>query len=255
MRRAITPQYGGGISVKTNQRLLKLLMPSAVLALLFLVVPAATADAWNKETHVRFGEPVEFPGGVVVPAGGYVMKLADSLSNRHIVQVMNPDQNHIYATVLATPTYRSEPAEKTIITFYETPRGDPQHIAKWYYPGDTIGQEFPYSRGRTHHNVARATSLSGPAAYTEPESGAPTEVASAQAQPAETKTVQSEERPQVESSPVASEPQAEPSPNPTAAQQSQGGAEREASSRRPARICRRRPASCLMLSSPVVCSF
>ena len=51
------------------------MIPAAVLALTLTLVPAAAPDVWNKKTNVQFAEPVEFPGGVVVPAGGYVMRL------------------------------------------------------------------------------------------------------------------------------------------------------------------------------------
>lgn len=185
-------------------------IPAAVLALTLTLVPAAAPDVWNKQTNVRFGEPVELPGGVVVPAGDYVMKLADSLSNRHIVQVLNANQNQVYATVLTIPTQRSEPAEKTIITFYETPRGDPQFIHKWFYPGDISGQEFPYPRGRTRY-IARASTFSGPAANTD-QDGATTE-----AMPEETKALEntasaSEARATLEPSP---DPDAAPSPSAT----------------------------------------
>ena len=58
------------------------------------------ADEWDKKTNVTFNEPVEVPG-VVLPAGSYVFKLADSESDRHIVQVFSKDQRHVYATILA----------------------------------------------------------------------------------------------------------------------------------------------------------
>src|SRR5262245_63712102 len=66
---------------------------------------SVNADAWNKKTIVTFSQPIEVPG-VVLPAGTYIFKLADSASNRHIVQIFNEDQTHIYATVLAIPNYR-----------------------------------------------------------------------------------------------------------------------------------------------------
>ena len=37
-----------------------------------------------------------------------------------------------------------EPADKTVLTFYEMPGGGPEPIRSWFYPGDTIGQEFAY---------------------------------------------------------------------------------------------------------------
>jgi LPXTG-motif cell wall-anchored protein len=116
------------------------------------------ADAWNKKTFVTFSQPVEVPGGVVLPAGAYVFKLMDSASNRHIVQIFNEDQNHIYATVLAIPNYRLRVTGKTIITFVERPAGEPQAIRAWFYPGDNFGQEFVYSKRRAAEFAKQTTS-------------------------------------------------------------------------------------------------
>jgi hypothetical protein len=185
-------------------------IPAAVLLLTLTLVPAAAPDVWNKHTNVHFGEPVEFPGGVVVPAGDYVMKLADSPSNRNIVQVLNQDQNRVYATVLTIPTQRSEPAEKTIITFYETPGGDPQYVHKWFYPGDTRGQEFPYPKGRTSY-IAQASSLSGPAADTDQQTDAATSAA-----PVETKAPEGAETSSESAAPIESAPEPEAAPSPSA---------------------------------------
>ena len=107
------------------------------------------ADAWNKKTIVTFSQPVEVPGDIVLPAGTYVFKLLDSASNRHIVQIFNDDQNHIYATVLAIPNYRLRVTGKTVITFTERAAGEPQAIRAWFYPGDNFGQEFVYRKSRS----------------------------------------------------------------------------------------------------------
>src|SRR5262250_1680152 len=106
------------------------------------------ADAWNKKTFVTFSQPVEVPGGVILPAGTYVFKLMDSASNRHIVQIFNEDQNHIYATVLAIPNYRLQVTGKSVMTFGERAAGEPQAIRAWFYPGDNFGQEFVYPKSR-----------------------------------------------------------------------------------------------------------
>ena len=106
------------------------------------------ADAWNKKAVVTFSQPFEIPGGVVLPAGAYVFKLLDSASNRHIVQIFNEDQTHIYATILAIPNYRSRVTGKTVMTFGERAAGEPQAIRSWFYPGDNFGQEFVYPKSR-----------------------------------------------------------------------------------------------------------
>ena len=127
------------------------------------------ADAWNKKTFVTFSQPVEVPGGVVLPTGTYVFKLLDSASNRHIVQIFNEDQNHIYATVLAIPNYRLRVTGKTVITFAERAAGEPPAIRAWFYPGDNFGQEFVYSKRRAD-DFAKITTSPTPAASSELES-------------------------------------------------------------------------------------
>jgi hypothetical protein len=126
-------------------------MALGTAAMALLLAPVASADAWDKKTIVSFPESVEFPGGTVVPPGSYVMKVLDSPSTRNVVQVFNQDQSKCLATVLTISTQRMDPSGKTIFTFYETPRTEPLFIQKWYYPGDTIGREFVYSKDRARY--------------------------------------------------------------------------------------------------------
>ena len=112
--------------------------------------PEAMADQWNKKTTITFSQPVEIPGvgAQILPAGTYVFKLLDSQSDRHIVQVFNEREDHVYATILAIPNYRLRPTDKTVITFTERPAGAPEAIRAWFYPGDNSGQEFVYPKER-----------------------------------------------------------------------------------------------------------
>jgi hypothetical protein len=120
---------------------------SAVGLFGLLTVPRAMADEWNKKTVVKFSGPVEIPGQVL-PAGTYVFKLVDSQSDRHIVQVFNKNENHLYATVLAVPDYQLQPSGKAIITFEERAAGAPEAVKAWFYPGDNFGDEFVYPKVR-----------------------------------------------------------------------------------------------------------
>ena len=120
-----------------------------------LMTGAANADAWNKKTIVTISQSIEVPGAVLTP-GKYVFKLVNSDSNRHIVQIMNENENHVYTTNLAFAKERMEPADKTVLTFYEMPGGAPEPVRSWFYPGDTIGQEFAYPRDRAKE-IAQAT--------------------------------------------------------------------------------------------------
>jgi len=147
------------------QRILKsagLLIVPAIMA--FSV--AANADQWDKRTVITVNEPIEVPGAVL-PAGTYILKLVDSPSDRHIVQVMNEREDHVFATVLAIPNYRLEPRGKTVLTFYEVPAGQPQPVRAWFYPGDNYGQEFVYGKERFTQLSQTNTMTTTPAAAAE----------------------------------------------------------------------------------------
>ena len=110
----------------------------------------AFGQSWNKKTTVTFSAPFEIPGvdAQVLPAGTYVFKLLDSASDRHIVQIFNKDETHLYSTILAIPNYRLTATDKTVMTFSERAAGQPQAIRAWFYPGDNSGQEFVYAKKR-----------------------------------------------------------------------------------------------------------
>jgi len=132
-------------------KLLKGIGTGLCLTVLCLVVaPKAKADAWDRKTIVTFSGPVEVPGvGVhLLPAGTYVFKIMDSTSNRHIVQIFNPEETHLYTTILAIPNFRLKVTDQTVITFRERPAGEPEAIKAWFYPGHQYGEHFVYERPR-----------------------------------------------------------------------------------------------------------
>ena len=124
----------------------------------------ASAQTLSKKITVTFNMPVEIPGGSaqVLPAGVYVFRLLDSLSDRNIVQVFNKDESHIYATILAIPNFRLRATDKTVMTFQERAAGDPQAIRAWFYPGDNWGQEFVYPKSKA---LALAKLTNAPVLY------------------------------------------------------------------------------------------
>jgi hypothetical protein len=152
-------------------------------------VQKAHADEWDKKTNVTFNEPVEVPG-VVLPAGSYVFKLADSESDRHIVQILSKDQKHVYATILAISDERLEPTGKTVITFEERTKDAPEALKAWFYPGDNIGVRFVYPKQRameiarnTNETVPAMTSSAAASQSAKPAPAVPTPVASTNSQP------------------------------------------------------------------------
>jgi hypothetical protein len=106
---------------------------------------SARADEWNKKTVMTVNEPIQVPNKVL-PAGTYVIKLLDSPSDRHIVQIFNADETQLQTTILAIPNYRIQPTGKTVFSFWETPPGQPKALRAWFYPGDNFGQEFAYPK-------------------------------------------------------------------------------------------------------------
>ena len=129
------------------------------VALAACLTPSARADEWNKKTILTFSGPVQIPG-VTLSAGTYVFKLADLASNRHVVQVFDKDEKKIYATILAIPDQKLEPSDKPVVMFTERPAGIPQAVKAWFYPGETIGNEFVYPKDQamkiakeTHQSV------------------------------------------------------------------------------------------------------
>lgn len=121
------------------------------LSLAFLVfLPNVNADEWNKKTKITFNVQVEIPGvgQQYLPPGTYVFVLMDSASDRHIVQVFNEDQTHLFATILAIPNFRLKATNKTVMTFREREVGSPEALRAWFYPGDNWGQEFVYPKNR-----------------------------------------------------------------------------------------------------------
>ena len=125
--------------------------------LVILAAPSAQADQWNKKTVVTVSEAVEIPGMILEP-GTYIFQLADSQSNRHIVQIWTEDGQRLITTVMAVPAYRQEVTGDSVIYLDERPADSPMAIRTWFYPGDNTGQEFVYDYRYNVESPDEATS-------------------------------------------------------------------------------------------------
>lgn len=143
----------------------KCLIVLCVFAACCFVSPTASADDSNRKTVVTFSAPVEVPGvgAQVLPAGTYVFKIMDSLSDRHIVQIFSADESHVYTTILAIPNYRLRTTDKTVMTFKERAEGQPEAIRAWFYPGRQWGEEFVYPKAKA---LELAKTVNEPVLYT-----------------------------------------------------------------------------------------
>jgi hypothetical protein len=179
------------------------------------LAPNARADEWNKKTIITVNETIQVPGKVL-PPGTYVMKLMDSPSNRHIVQIFDKDDQHLETTILAIPNYRLEPTGKTQLQFLETPPGQPKALRAWFYPGDNFGQEFAYPKTEAVQ-IASTTHQQVPTTYAEKESELTTaRVGQVDEKGAETEMAQAPPPPAPTPAPEPSADRAAPPPPPPA---------------------------------------
>jgi hypothetical protein len=65
-----------------------------VIGLAATAVVPAQADQWDKKTILTVDQPIQVTETLLEP-GQYVLKLANSDSDRHIVQIFNSDQTRI----------------------------------------------------------------------------------------------------------------------------------------------------------------
>jgi len=122
--------------------------------LLSLGAISSLADEYDKKTIVTLDQPTEVPGIVLQP-GKYVIKLLNSSSNRHITEILNEKMDHLYALTFTVAAEKVERKGKTVLTFYEATQGRPQAMRKWFWPGDTDGQEFVYPKNQAAEITAR----------------------------------------------------------------------------------------------------
>src|SRR5579862_2663872 len=174
------------------------------------LAPTARADEWNKKTIMTVNESIQVPNKVL-PAGKYVIKLLDSPSDRHIVQIFNADETHLETTILAIPNYRLQPTGKTVFTFWETPPGQPKALRAWFYPGDNFGQEFAYPKSAAVQIAAVAHAPVPTTEATEPSEMATAPVTST---PAPQEEAQAAPAPAPQPEAAAPPPAAEPAPAP-----------------------------------------
>lgn len=183
------------------------------------MVSQARADEWDKATKITFSDAIQVPG-TVLDAGTYKFKLLDSPSDRNIVQIFNGDGTRLIQTVLAIPNWRLQPSDKTVLFYAERPRGEPQALEAWFYPGDNSGQQFVYPKSkatelsRLNNTTVPSSEESSAGAASNPEPTEPVTSpdASTQTQAAAPPSEEPNEYARVEPTPT---PEAQPAPQST----------------------------------------
>lgn len=110
---------------------------------LFLAASASAQGPENQRTFLTFSGPVALPG-ITLPGGTYSFRLVDT-ANRHVVQVCSADEQTLFATFIAIPSQRLDPASEPLVVFRETSAAVAPAIRAWWHPGHTIGHEFVYA--------------------------------------------------------------------------------------------------------------
>jgi LPXTG-motif cell wall-anchored protein len=109
-----------------------------------VAIPAANADSYDKNTKITVNETVRLPTMTLQP-GNYSLRLIDATGNRHVVKVTDENGKGL-GLILAMPNYRLVPRDRTVLTYWETPPGQPRAVRAWFFPGDNFGQEFIYPK-------------------------------------------------------------------------------------------------------------
>jgi Protein of unknown function (DUF2911) len=121
------------------------LIAGFIIAFALIFELAAHADEENQSTKLTFSQSVQVPGRIL-PAGTYEFVLANSPSDRDIVQIFNADGTELFATIQTVPTDRAKETTGTSITLAQGRDGQPAALVTWFYPGTETGHEFVYSK-------------------------------------------------------------------------------------------------------------
>jgi len=132
--------------MQLNGRSAAILIGCFVLALVLVTPAAIHADDWNLATRFTVSQPFEVPGMVLQPNTRYVIRLQDSQSDRHIIQIFNGTGQKMLTTFLGINDERTQPEDRTVFSFIETQPGYPLPIKEWFYPGRLNGTEFVYPK-------------------------------------------------------------------------------------------------------------
>jgi hypothetical protein len=138
----------------------------SVLLFAALVAGTAQADERDRLTYLTFSGPVQLPG-VTLSAGTYTFRLADPEGDRHVIQVLNRQNGKLITTLMTIPNMALDAPKDAYAMFEERPAGSPPAMKAWFYPGNSIGEEFIYPKKQA---VAIAKAIHKPVLATDAES-------------------------------------------------------------------------------------
>ncbi len=128
-------------------RLMKRFTYSLLLVLVslavFVTVPAFAQQ--DSVINVHVDKAVAIPGYVLLP-GDYVFRLADTNSYPDFVEISTADGSRTFGFIRVFEAKREHASgDKMIIS--QPDAAGLQRIKSWYFPGETYGYRFIYSKG------------------------------------------------------------------------------------------------------------
>jgi hypothetical protein len=119
--------------------------------------PGIGNPAYRQETHFTFDGPVQLPG-ITLPAGEYVFHLADPADGRNVVHVTSADGKKDYGNFNTKVVSRDEKSNTPELTFLETPANMAPAVKGYFFPGQSNGREFVYSKEQEDRIAGRTSS-------------------------------------------------------------------------------------------------
>jgi hypothetical protein len=109
-----------------------------------LMAGTVRADEFDQAIQVTFSGPVQIPGQVL-PAGTYWFELIDE-RNPQTVLILSHDRSRSYGIINTIARERSVANSNAFFTLAKRGAGEPEAVVAWFYPGNTIGHQFVYSK-------------------------------------------------------------------------------------------------------------
>jgi hypothetical protein len=121
---------------------------AAAALLVAAVTPAVPQDIgpFDKLVYLTFSAPVQVPGATL-NAGRYRFRLTNAVTSRNVMQVLSNDETTVYAMFNTIQDHREWVTVDPIVTFRETPAGEPPAIKSLFYGDTHNGYEFVYPKG------------------------------------------------------------------------------------------------------------
>ncbi len=115
------------------------------LAFCLTVVAAIPALAvQNSVMNVRIDKAVAIPGQVLLP-GSYTFRLVDSDTYPGFVQILSANGSRNYGFIHVFASKRQN-AGKAKLVLSEPDQAGLEHVVSWYFPGQSDGYHFIYSK-------------------------------------------------------------------------------------------------------------